>query len=306
MTAKRFQLLAIDVTAGAGFVRTPKGELIVIYPSAPEGVPMTELEMETSITHPGFPYGFEDLREKGLFFISIVEVRKELKRNRVYPVHKPLIPRWDAQRSLMWFATNQQLEQLLNRAFHEFIPTRKFTSALRVAEGMQYAKNANLTLSAMTANVARDVLDATDTTLEHKNVARRTLALWREKLICMLTNPDLHSWQEICQFLEIAKEDDFKELLEQIEKSRDFSEEVLELHHYISSVIKDRAKKMDDEELLRETERILEKVSGCSRVNDFIKRYEDGSAQNQPTPVKYGVYTYIGAKSQPEPKEVAV
>ena len=181
MIAKRFQLLAIDVTAGAGFVRTPEWELIAIYPFAPGGVPMTELEMETSITHRGFPYGFEDLREKSLFFISIAEVRKELKRNRVYPVYKPLIPRWDAQRSLMWFATKQQLEQLLNRAFYEFIPTRKFTSALRVAEGMQYATKANLRLCGEAADVARNVLAATDIP-EHKDVAHRILALWREKL----------------------------------------------------------------------------------------------------------------------------
>lgn len=181
MKMKRFQLLAMDVVAGAGFVRMPEGDLIAIYPSDPEGVPMTELEMETSITHPGFPYGFEDLREKSLFFTSIADVRKELRQNRVHPIHKPLIPQWDPKRNLMWFATQQQLERLLTRAFQEFIPDREFTAALRIAEGMQYAKNTSLTLCGEAANVARRVLASTDITPEHKDVVHRILALWREK-----------------------------------------------------------------------------------------------------------------------------
>jgi len=307
MTAKRFQLLAMDVVAGAGFVRTPQGGLIAIYPSDPEGVPMTELEMEASITRPGFPYGFGDLRGERVFFNSIADVREELRRKRVYPVYEPLIPQWDPKRNLMRFATEQQLERLLIRAFQEFIPAREFTAALRVAEGMQYAKNTSLTLCAMAADVARNICTATDSTSEHKEVAHRVLNIWREKLGCVLRDPKLYSRrQEVNQFLETAKEDNLKKLLGQIEGSLNFLEEDLRFKDSIASRIKERAIKVGNEELTRRAEVVLKKIDELNRINAFCEEISERGIAESLFMSTRDPGLDLGVRRRPELEGVAV
>jgi len=278
MTVKKFQLLAMDVTVGAGYVRTPEGNLIAIYPSDPDGVPMTELEMETSITHPGFPYGFEDLREKGLFFPTIQDVRKELRFKRVYPVREPLTPQWDPKRNLMRFATHKQLERLLNRAFQEFIPDRKFTVALRIAEGMQYAKNTNLTLCEKASDVAMEVLASANLASEHKDVARNVLNIWEEKIEGIISGSGLYSWEDVSQFLKIAKKNVINKLLNQINESTDFkdlSERKMSRLEYYSDIVYIIKEGLTNKigKTIPIPRDVIERLNDLKKLKDFGERY---------------------------------